>query len=114
MDTLTPSCFGSLDEDSDFQLPMPGLFGDVDSGTASVAMTDDFLELSPRTRIGMLNQWIRGFAAQRDASLVQMFRGLAVGWQERSIVQQVERFRQICASEGIACPSEFAVLLQRY
>ncbi|MDQ6685561.1 MAG: hypothetical protein M3Z16_10580 [Pseudomonadota bacterium] len=114
MNQVTPSYFGPLGDESDFQLPLPGLFADLETGSASIALTDEFLELPPRTRLGMLNQWLRAFASQRDASLVEMFRELAAAWRELTIVQQIDQFRSHCASEGITCPTDFAVLLQRY
>ena len=114
MTTLTPSYFGPLDGETEFQLPMPGLFADLETGSASVSLTDEFLEQPPEARVGMLQQWLRAFAVQKDAALVEMFRNFASAWRGTTIVQQIDHFRQHCHAQGIACPTDFAVLLQRY
>lgn len=113
MKTTTPSHFGPLFE-SAFQLPIPGLFADLDAGSASVALTDGFLDVPAEIRANILQQWLRAFTAQRDATLVEMFRAFARSLLGATIVQQIESFRQHCSAQGLACPTDFAVLLQRY
>lgn len=114
MSTLTPSYFGPLHEDSAFQIPMPGLFADLDAGSASVALTDEFLELPAEIRVSILQQWLRGFTTHKDTALVAMFREFAEDLPDHTIVRQIEHFRQHCSVQGVACPTDFAVLLQRY
>lgn len=114
MSIATPSYFGPLHDESAFQVPMPGLFADVDAGAASVALTDEFLELPAEIRVSILQQWLRGCTAQRDAALVEMFREFADSVSRSTIIQQIESFRQHCGVHGVACPTDFAVLLQRY
>jgi hypothetical protein len=51
MAILTASEFGALGDSAPLHLPMPGLFADVEAGSGAVALTDDFLEASPRLRL---------------------------------------------------------------
>jgi hypothetical protein len=114
VNTLTPSYFGPLREESAFQMPMPGLFADLEAGSASVALTDEFLEQPAEVRVSILQQWLRAFATHKDAALVAMFRDFAEDLPDATIVRQIEHFRQHCNVHGLACPTDFAVLLQRY
>jgi hypothetical protein len=112
--TLTPSHFGLFHDSEAFQLPIPGLFADVEVGAASVALPDEFLSLPSETRVRILQQWGQAMSSHENAVLVQMFREFAAPLPGISIVQQIERFRQHCNHLKICCPDKLAVLLQRY
>jgi hypothetical protein len=112
--TLTPSHFGRFDDSQAFQMPIPGLFADVDDGAASVALPDEFLDLPGETRARILQQWGRAMSAHENAALVEMFHEFAAPLSAISIIRQIERFRQHCDHLNIACPAKLAVLLQRY
>ena len=114
MSTLTPSYFGPLHDEPAFQMPVPGLFADLDAGAASVALGDEFLAQPADVRMSILQQWMRAFGRHRDAALVEMFREFAEELPEHTIVRQIEHFRQHCTVHGLACPTDFAVLLQQY
>jgi len=113
MSTITPSRFDALGDES-FEMPVPGLLADVDSGSATVGMTDDFYEISPAIRARIVQQWIRDFSVLRDAAIVEMFRASASVRRGTTIVQQVDEFREECQREGVRCPTDLPVLLQRY
>src|SRR5450755_3615320 len=112
--TLTPSCFGSWSDPVPFHLPMPGLFVDLEAGSGSVALTDEFLEAPPAVRVEVLQEWLRALCAHRDAAIVGMFREFAPPLGELTIVEQIEQFREHCNHKGISCPTELPLLLQRY
>ncbi len=114
MTISTPSRFGSLDEGEPFHIPIPGLFVDMDARSGCVALTEEFLQADPDARYGVLQQWLRALSAHRDAALVEMFRDFAAPLTGLTIVEQIDRFRHRCSSEGFSCPSDFAVLLQRF
>jgi acyl-CoA reductase-like NAD-dependent aldehyde dehydrogenase len=112
--TLTPSHFGLFGDSEAFQMPVPGLFADVDDGAASVALPDEFLDLPGETRARILQQWGRAISAHENAALVEMFHEFAAPLSGISIVEQIDRFRNHCGHLKIACPAKLAVLLQRY
>ncbi len=114
MTTLTPSHFGLFRDSETFQLPIPGLFADVDDGAASIALPDEFLGLPGETRARILRQWSNALSTHEEAALVEMFHEFVVPLGGVSIVQQIERFRQHCIHVKIACPGNLAVLLQRF
>ena len=114
MSTVTPSRFGSLGDPSALHLPMPGLYVDLDAGSGSVSMTDGFLDAPPTIRIVVLQQWARALGVLKDSATVEMFREFAAPLCGMTIVEQIDRFRHHCSSEGLNCPSDFAVLLQRF
>lgn len=114
MSTVTSSRFGSLGEPSPLHLPMPGLYVDLDARSGSVAMTDEFLGAPPEVRVAVLQQWTRALGALRDSAIVEMFREFAAPLCGLTIVEQIDRFRHHCGSEGLSCPTDFAVLLQRF
>ncbi len=114
MSTLTPSRFDAFHEESSFQLPMPGLFGDVDSGDASVGMGDDFLDLPPDTRARMIQHWMQQLRALKDAAVVEMFRSSRSARRGTTIIEQLGLFREECRGDGITVPADLPVLLQRY
>lgn len=112
--TLTPSHFGLFRDSETFQLPIPGLFADIDDGAGSVALADEFLSLPGETRARILQQWSSAMSTHQDAAVVEMFHEFVVPLGGLSIVQQIERFRQHCVHLKIACPAKLALLLQRY
>ena len=93
--TPAASYFGPLHEESAFQVPVPGLFADLDVGAASVALDDEFLAQPADVRTRILQQWMRAFGRHRDAALVEVFREFAEELPDQTIVRQIEHF---CAS----------------
>ncbi|MEO7335116.1 MAG: hypothetical protein ABIV63_00925 [Caldimonas sp.] len=114
MAALTATGYGALGDNAPFHLPMPGLFADVDAGSGSVALTDEFMDAPPRARTAVLQQWIRELSLQRDAALVDMFREFSAPLKTLTIIEQIERFRHLCSRQGMECPAEFPVMLQRF
>ena len=79
-----------------------------------MALTDEFLEAPAALRVEVLQPWIRALAdASRESALVDMFRHFAVLLSSVSIIEQIDRFRRLCAAQDLDCPSDFPVLLQR-
>lgn len=114
MTTLTPSRFGSLGDDIPLHLPIPGLYADLEFASGSVALTNEFLGTPAKVRVDVLQQWLSALTEQRNSALVDLFREFAEPLRAQSIVEQIDRFRQMCKREGVACPPELAVLLQRF
>lgn len=103
-----------LEDDSHLQLPVQGLFADLDAAAGSIALTDDFLRLPASVRAEVLQHWVRGLEQRRQQAIVQMFREMTVPLADLSIVEQVENFRHACTQLGIDCPNDLPLLLQRY
>lgn len=114
MAALTASSFGALGDNTPLHLPMPGLYADIEAGSGAVALTDEFMEAPPVARVEVLQHWLRALHQQKEAALVEMFREFAEPLRGLTIVEQIERFRQLCGRLGLDCPSDLPVLLQRY
>jgi hypothetical protein len=97
-----------------FELPIPGLFVDLDAGSASVCLTDEFLQAPAGIKLEVLQQWIADLLNQREAALVELFRAFAADLPTLTIVEQIEHFRLHCVKKAIPCPPDIAILLQRY
>lgn len=114
MNAFAESRFG-FHEESDFTLPIPGLFADLESGRGAVALTDDFLEAPAHVRAKVLQHWIRHLSEGRNQAIVDMFRDARRSDGEpSSIVDEIERFREECQDAGLTCPADLPLLLQRY
>lgn len=114
VDTFLPSRFGQLDDEGAFELPIPGLFADLESGHGSVALTDAFAGAPPHIRVKILRHWLRALDAQSDSSIVAMFREFSGPLQTMTIVEQIKAFRSFCREQGIGCPPDLPLLLQRF
>ena len=53
---------GTSDPD-EFQLPLPGLFADLELGRGSVLLGDDFLHCPSLVKLQLLRDWQRSLAA---------------------------------------------------
>lgn len=114
MAVLSVSDFGSLGDHAPLHLPIPGLYADIEAGSGSIALTDEFHGASPQLRIEVLQQWMNALQREREAALVEMFREFAGPLRGLTIIEQIDRFRQLCAGRGVECPLELPVLLQRF
>lgn len=114
MASLTVSGFGSLGDNTPLHMPMPGLFADIEAGSGAVALTGEFLEAPPGLRVEVLQHWLKALDRHRESALVDMFRDFSAPLHGLTIVEQIDRFRQLCGRLGLDCPSEFPVLLQRF
>jgi len=97
-----------------FHLPLPGLFADLDSGSGALALSDEFKLASPIVRARVAQHWIRSMEVESEKALVAAFRRFVEKSPHASVVVQIERFRELCAREELACPDDLPVLLQRY
>jgi len=101
-------------ESAEFQLPLLGLYADLELGCGSVHLPDEFNACSSALRIEVINDWLRGLEECRQRALVQLYQQLAVGRDELSPPERLLRFRATCVSLGIDVPADFAVQLQQY
>lgn len=109
------SIFGSSSvDDETFATPWPGLFADVESASGHVALVDEFFDVSPLARFRILQQWVAALASHKDLALIEMFREFAAALPDATIVEQIDAFRRNCIEQGVLCPSNLAVVLQRY
>ena len=101
-----------LDHDS-FQLPQSGLFADLETGAASVSLSDEFRALDGAVRLSIIGEWQRGLERERRQALVRLFREVTGSLGDVGLPRKISHFRQICGRLGIDCPADMAILLQQ-
>jgi hypothetical protein len=101
-------------EAAGLQLPMLGLYADLELGRGSVCLPDDFAACSCAVQIEVIADWQRALAKYRERALVQMYLALSAAQPELGAGQRMERFRSTCESLGIEVPADFAAILQQY
>jgi hypothetical protein len=102
---------GTSDPD-EFQLPMPGLFADLELGAASLRLGEDFLERSGLVQLKVLGDWQRAIARYRRAALQQFAQELSRGKPGMDEAARLELLRATCESLRIELPSDFGALTQ--
>ena len=100
---------GTSDPD-EFQLPLLGLFADLELGRGSVLLGDDFLHCSSLTKLQLLRDWQRALAAYRDLAMKQFALELTGGSPELAADERVALFRSTCENLRIEVPSGFDAL----
>lgn len=114
MTDFPSSGLGELPDLEPFALPVPGLLADLEAGEGWVALCDEFRSTPPGLRLGVVRDWMRALRVESDRALVDLFHEFSADDADASIVEQINGFKRSCRERGIACPSEFAVLLQRF
>jgi hypothetical protein len=100
-------------EQEAFHLPQPGLFADLDQGSACVGLSDEFRELPGTTQLRILDDWQRGLEQERRRALASLFRDLTASIDDVGLPNKLNQFRQACVRMNIECPADLAILLQQ-
>lgn len=102
---------GTRDDESEsveFQLPLLGLYADLELGRGSVRLPDEFTACSSAVQIEVLDHWIAALAASRDAVLATLYRELVGTLADLEPAERLTRFRLTCATLGIRVPDDFS------
>jgi hypothetical protein len=100
---------GTSDPD-EFQLPLPGLFADLELGRGSVLLGDDFLNCSSLVKLQLLRDWQRSLASYRHEAMKQFAHELTGGSPGLAADERMALFRSTCESLRIDVPSGFDAL----
>jgi hypothetical protein len=100
---------GTSDPD-EFQLPLPGLFADLELGRGSVLLGDEFTQCSSLVKLQLLRDWQRSLASYRHQAMKQFAQELTGGSPELPADERVALFRSTCESLRIEVPSGFDAL----
>jgi hypothetical protein len=97
-------------ESSDLQLPVQGLYADLEAGRGSVRLSDEFDACSGALQIEVLDDWLAALATCRLRALQRLYDQLCAGAPDMSPSERVMRFRSTCEAMGIKLPADFEVL----
>jgi hypothetical protein len=103
---------GPVEDLSPLHLPVRALFGDLDVGSGSVSLPDEFTKIPPSLQAEMLQDWIHGLEQARRRALVQIYRDMSMHWQGLPAAERVAAFRSTCAQAGLELPPDLAIMLQ--
>jgi len=104
-----PSPRGTSDPD-EFQLPMSGLYADLEQGRGSIRLTDEFLDCPSLVKLELLRDWQRSLAGYRRAAMTQFAHELTGGTTGLAAGERLELFRSACATLRIDIPTGFDAL----
>lgn len=104
-----PARPGICDPD-EFQLPLPGLFADLELGRGSVLLDDDYQHSSSLVKLQLLRDWQRSLARYREQALKQFARELTADITHLQPGECAALVRCACEALRIDVPSDLAEL----
>lgn len=90
----------------EFQLPLPGLYADLELGAGSLRLPDEFLAQSGLVQIKLLAAWQRSLIRYRRAALERLADELTRGSPGLSESERQALLRRACASLHLDCPDD--------
>ena len=105
----TPAANERTSEPDELQLPVLGLYADLEMGRGSVLLPDDFMRCSSAVRLEVIGGWARSLARYRDDALLRLHRELSAAQPELSAAEHMALFRSTCESLRIDIPADFHV-----
>lgn len=100
-----PPATGTGDAD-EFQLPMPGLYADLELGAASLRLPDEFLAQPGLTQLRVLGEWQRGLLRYRRAALERLQAELVQHTPELGEHERRALMQHTCKSLHIEWPED--------
>ncbi len=100
---------GTSDPD-EFQLPLPGLFADLELGRGSVLLSDDFRQCASLVKLQLLRDWQRSLARYRHEAMTQFAHELTGGSPGLGPSERMALLRSTCENLRIEVPSGFDAL----
>ena len=97
---------GTCDPD-EFQLPVCGLFADLELGRGSVQLPDDFQHSASLAKLLVLRDWQRALHRYRREALRQFEQELSCGQPQLSAAERIGLLRSTCDALRIEWPEEF-------
>lgn len=94
-------------ESTEFQLPLLGLYADLELGRGSVRLPDEFAACSSAVQIEVLDDWMAALAVLRQQALRQLYQQIVGGLAGIDPADRMARFRQTCDALGITVPADF-------
>jgi hypothetical protein len=101
---------GTSDPD-EFQLPLPGLFADLELGRGSVLLDDEFQRSPSLVKLQLLRDWQRSLARYRHEAMTQFVHELGGDSPGLAPGERMALLRSACESLRIELPSGFDAML---
>lgn len=98
---------GTTDPD-EFQLPLAGLYADLEIGSGSVRLPDDFVNSPALVQLKVIGQWQHSLARYRQQALRRFAQELSRGAPEMDDAGRMDLLRKTCSSLRIDLHGDFA------
>lgn len=98
---------GTTSDPDEFQLPVSGLFADLELGRGSVQLPDDFQRSASLAKLLVLRDWQRSIAHYRHEALSQFELELSRGQADMGHTERLKLLRSTCEALHIDLPNEF-------
>lgn len=106
----TPVRTGGTSDPDEFQLPLSGLYADLEMGRGSIRLTDEFRECPSLVKLELIRDWQRSLARYRHEAMAQFARELTGDADGLPAHERRELFRSTCATLRIDVPTGFDAL----
>jgi hypothetical protein len=100
---------GTSDAD-EFQMPLPGLYADLELGRGSLRLEQDFLDCPSLVKLELIRDWQRSLARYRQDALTQFAAELTGGAAGLEANERLDLFRSTCRTLRLDVPSGFDAL----
>lgn len=100
---------GTSDVD-EFQLPLNGLYADLELGRGSVALSDDFQQSPSLVKLQLLRDWVRSLTRYRQDAIRQFAAELTGDAPDVPAGERLALVRSTCETLRIDLPSSFDAL----
>ena len=101
---------GTSDPD-EFQMPLPGLFADLELGRGSVLLCDDFQHSPSLVKLQLLRDWQRSLARYRQEAMTQFARELTGSAPGVPSGERLALVKSTCEALRIDLPTGFGALI---
>lgn len=100
---------GTSDPD-EFQLPMSGLFADVELGRGSMQLPDEFQHSTSLVKLQIIRDWQRSLARLRHDAIEQFAQELCRGRPQMAHTERLALLRSTCESLRIDLPTDLVAV----
>lgn len=100
---------GTSDAD-EFQLPLHGLYADLEMGRGSVALPDDYQTSPSLVKLQLLRDWQRSLVRYRQEAMKQFADELTGGGDDLPVDDRLALVRSTCETLRIELPTGFDAL----
>ena len=95
----------------EFQMPLPGLYADLELGRGLVLLGDDFQRTPSLVKLQLLRDWQRSLALYRQEAMAQFARELTGGAPSLPSNERLALVKCTCEALRIELPSGFDALM---
>ena len=102
-----PAANDRSSEPEEFQLPVLGLYADLEMGRGSVLLPDEFMRCSSAVQLEVIDAWQRALGRYRHDALLCLHQELSAAQPHLGAAQHLALLRLTCKSLGVDVPADW-------